>query len=111
MVRHRAFFGTSKGVRRIGNLSLDNREKIPTQYRTSGRVSAILRGRNPHNMGNNPDKADTPGSNGTFTGPNGNIQASPGDQIPAIPRHRVKLGVVQDWRRHALCQQPVFCGR
>jgi hypothetical protein len=28
MVRHRALFGTSKGVRRIGNLSLHSREKI-----------------------------------------------------------------------------------
>jgi outer membrane receptor protein involved in Fe transport len=34
----------------------------------------------------------TLGSNSPFADVNGNIQVSPGDQIPAIPRHRVKLG-------------------
>ena len=34
----------------------------------------------------------TLGSNSPFADANGNIQVSPGDQIPAIPRHRVKLG-------------------
>lgn len=33
------------------------------------------------------------GSNSPFADANGNIQVSPGNQIPAIPRHRVKLGV------------------
>jgi outer membrane receptor protein involved in Fe transport len=33
------------------------------------------------------------GSNSPFADVNGNIQVSPGDQIPSIPRHRVKLGV------------------
>ena len=32
------------------------------------------------------------GSNSPFADQNGNIQVVPGDQIPAIPRHRVKLG-------------------
>jgi outer membrane receptor protein involved in Fe transport len=34
----------------------------------------------------------TLGSNSPFADANGNIQVSPGDQIPAIPRHRFKLG-------------------
>jgi outer membrane receptor protein involved in Fe transport len=35
----------------------------------------------------------TLGSNSPFADPvTGNIQVSPGDQIPAVPRHRVKLG-------------------
>lgn len=33
------------------------------------------------------------GSNSPFADANGNILISPGNQIPAIPRHRVKLGV------------------
>jgi outer membrane receptor protein involved in Fe transport len=33
------------------------------------------------------------GSNSPFADANGNIQVLPGDQIPAMPRHRVKLGV------------------
>jgi iron complex outermembrane receptor protein len=33
------------------------------------------------------------GSNSPFADQNGNIQVAPGDQIPAIPHHRVKLGV------------------
>jgi outer membrane receptor protein involved in Fe transport len=33
----------------------------------------------------------TLGSNSPFADANGNIQVMPGDQIPAIPRHRVKL--------------------
>ncbi|MDE5442328.1 TonB-dependent receptor [Bradyrhizobium sp. CSA207] len=35
--------------------------------------------------------APTFGSNSPFADGNGNIQVSPGNQIPAIPRHRVKL--------------------
>jgi outer membrane receptor protein involved in Fe transport len=33
------------------------------------------------------------GSNSPFADANGNIQVMPGDVIPSIPRHRVKLGV------------------
>ncbi len=33
------------------------------------------------------------GSNSPFADQNGNIQVAPGDKIPAIPRHRIKLGV------------------
>ena len=33
------------------------------------------------------------GSNSPFADANGNVQITPGNQIPAIPRHRVKLGV------------------
>ncbi|KWV49918.1 hypothetical protein AS156_15475 [Bradyrhizobium macuxiense] len=33
------------------------------------------------------------GSNSPFADANGNIQVSPGDQIPAIPRHRIKAGI------------------
>jgi outer membrane receptor protein involved in Fe transport len=33
------------------------------------------------------------GSNSPFADANGNIQVLPGDQIPAIPRHRVKFGI------------------
>ena len=33
------------------------------------------------------------GSNSPFADQNGNIQVAPGDQIPAVPRHRVKLGI------------------
>ncbi len=33
------------------------------------------------------------GSNSPFADADGNIQVSPGNQIPAIPRHRVKLGI------------------
>jgi len=33
------------------------------------------------------------GSNSPFANANGNIQVSPGDLLPEIPRHRVKLGV------------------
>jgi outer membrane receptor protein involved in Fe transport len=33
------------------------------------------------------------GSNSPFADANGNIQVVPGDQVPAVPRHRVKLGV------------------
>jgi len=33
------------------------------------------------------------GSNSPFADQNGNIQVLPGDKIPAIPRHRVKLGI------------------
>jgi outer membrane receptor protein involved in Fe transport len=32
------------------------------------------------------------GSNSPFADANGNIQILPGDQIPAVPRHRIKLG-------------------
>jgi len=32
------------------------------------------------------------GSNSPFADANGNIQVLPGDQIPAVPRHRIKLG-------------------
>ncbi|MDR3464749.1 MAG: TonB-dependent receptor [Xanthobacteraceae bacterium] len=32
-------------------------------------------------------------SNSPFANANGNIQVSPGDQIPTIPRHRVKFGI------------------
>ena len=32
------------------------------------------------------------GSNSPFADENGNVQISPGDQIPAIPRHRIKAG-------------------
>jgi len=35
----------------------------------------------------------TLGSNSPFADANGNIQVLPGDQIPAIPRHRVKAGI------------------
>jgi outer membrane receptor protein involved in Fe transport len=35
----------------------------------------------------------TLGSNSPFADANGNIQVQPGDQIPAIPRHRVKAGI------------------
>lgn len=35
----------------------------------------------------------TLGSNSPFADADGNIQVLPGDQIPAIPRHRVKVGV------------------
>ncbi len=35
----------------------------------------------------------TIGSNSPFADGDGNIQVSPGNQIPAIPRHRVKIGV------------------
>jgi outer membrane receptor protein involved in Fe transport len=34
----------------------------------------------------------TLGSNSPFADANGNIQVSPGDQIPEVPRHRVKAG-------------------
>jgi outer membrane receptor protein involved in Fe transport len=34
----------------------------------------------------------TLGSNSPFADANGNIQVLPGDQIPAVPRHRIKLG-------------------
>jgi iron complex outermembrane receptor protein len=37
--------------------------------------------------------AVTLGSNSPFADANGNIQVLPGDRIPAIPRHRVKLGL------------------
>ena len=33
------------------------------------------------------------GSNSPFADGNGNVQIAPGNQIPAIPRHRVKLGI------------------
>ncbi len=33
------------------------------------------------------------GSNSPFADANGNVQITPGNQIPAIPRHRVKLGI------------------
>ncbi|WP_296512380.1 TonB-dependent receptor [Rhodopseudomonas sp.] len=33
------------------------------------------------------------GSNSPFADANGNVQILPGNQIPAIPRHRVKLGI------------------
>lgn len=33
------------------------------------------------------------GSNSPFAGPNGTVQVVPGNQIPAIPRHRFKAGV------------------
>ncbi len=33
------------------------------------------------------------GSNSPFADANGNIQIVPGNQIPAIPRHRVKAGI------------------
>ncbi len=33
------------------------------------------------------------GSNSPFADANGNIQISPGNQIPAVPRHRIKAGV------------------
>jgi outer membrane receptor protein involved in Fe transport len=33
------------------------------------------------------------GSNSPFADQNGNIQVLPGDEIPAVPRHRVKLGL------------------
>jgi outer membrane receptor protein involved in Fe transport len=33
------------------------------------------------------------GSNSPFADANGNIQIVPGNQIPAIPRHRIKAGV------------------
>src|SRR5215218_3841281 len=35
----------------------------------------------------------TIGSNSPFADADGNIQVSPGNQLPAIPRHRVKIGV------------------
>ncbi|SEM29056.1 TonB-dependent receptor [Bradyrhizobium sp. OK095] len=35
----------------------------------------------------------TLGSNSPFADGDGNIQVSPGNQIPAIPRHRIKVGV------------------
>jgi outer membrane receptor protein involved in Fe transport len=35
----------------------------------------------------------TLGSNSPFADADGNIQVSPGNQIPAIPRHRVKVGI------------------
>jgi outer membrane receptor protein involved in Fe transport len=35
----------------------------------------------------------TLGSNSPFADTNGHIQVSPGNQIPAIPRHRVKVGI------------------
>ncbi|WP_314957822.1 TonB-dependent receptor [Bradyrhizobium cosmicum] len=35
----------------------------------------------------------TIGSNSPFADADGNIQVSPGNQLPAIPRHRVKLGI------------------
>ncbi|MBR0715022.1 TonB-dependent receptor [Bradyrhizobium liaoningense] len=35
----------------------------------------------------------TLGSNSPFADADGNIQVSPGNQIPAVPRHRVKVGV------------------
>jgi outer membrane receptor protein involved in Fe transport len=35
----------------------------------------------------------TLGSNSPFADAGGNIQVSPGNQIPAVPRHRVKVGV------------------
>ncbi|MBK3659654.1 TonB-dependent receptor [Bradyrhizobium diazoefficiens] len=44
----------------------------------------------------------TLGSNSPFADADGNIQVLPGDQIPAIPRHRVKVGVdyavTDDWK-------------
>lgn len=44
----------------------------------------------------------TLGSNSPFADADGNIQVLPGNQIPAIPRHRVKIGVdyavTDDWK-------------
>lgn len=44
----------------------------------------------------------TLGSNSPFADADGNIRVLPGDQIPAIPRHRVKVGVdyavTDDWK-------------
>jgi outer membrane receptor protein involved in Fe transport len=37
--------------------------------------------------------AVTLGSNSPFADANGNIQVLPGDQIPAVPRHRIKAGI------------------
>jgi hypothetical protein len=55
MVRHRALFGTSKGVRRIGNLSLHSREKIPIRCQVGGRGEPNPAAKKLKNVGKNPD--------------------------------------------------------
>jgi hypothetical protein len=50
MVRHRALFGTYKGVRRIGNLSHHSREKVPIRHQVGGRGERNPAAKGPQKM-------------------------------------------------------------